>query len=225
MHAEHPHASPSVSETWMPRGEYVSHMLASGIGERVAYEPGEYLYSQGDVDHFFYVLISGKVHVYNLSNEGHESSFHIAGPGSVIGEAAALTHLPRYSAARVLESSELIRLDTLRMEEYVAKDPRFAVGLMVLLSLKQRLAVDRLHQAVFESPTQRVMKFLDQMAQVHASEGAAVKVDLTHEQIGTLTNLSRVTVTRALQRLKKDGRIDVVGRSIVLPSRRATMFN
>ena len=145
------------------------------------------------------------------------------GPGSVIGEAAALTGLPRYSAARVLEPSELLRVDASRMEEYIAKNPRFAMGLLYVLSLKQRLAVDRLHQAVFETPPQRVLKFLEQMAEVHAPGGETVKIDLTHEQIGTLTNLSRVTVTRALQQLRRDGRIQVAGRSVVLYSRCSPM--
>ena len=211
-------AAAGVSETWMPRSEYVAQMLDSGIGDRVSFEAGDYLFAQGHVDRRFYVLLSGKVHVYNVSDDGHESSFNIMGPGSVIGEAAALTGLPRHSAARVLESSQLLRVDALRMEEYIARNPRFALGLLHAVSIKQRLAVERLHQAVFESPTQRVLKFLHQTAQVHAPDGAKVKIDLTHEQIGTLTNLSRVTVTRALQQLKRDGLVRMAGRCIELGS-------
>jgi CRP/FNR family cyclic AMP-dependent transcriptional regulator len=212
-------ADAAVSETWMPRGEYVERMLAAGIGERVSYEAGEYLYQQGAIDRYFYVLLSGRVHVYNVSGDGHESSFHILGPGCVTGEAAALTGLPRYSAARVLEASELLRVDTARIEEYIARSPQFAVGLLFNVCVKQRLAVDRLHQAVFEHPPQRVLKFLEQTAQAHAPAGGTVRIDLTHEQIGTLTNLSRVTVTRALQQLRREGHIRVAGRAIVLTSR------
>jgi CRP-like cAMP-binding protein len=213
-----------VSETWIPRGQYITHLLESGIGEKVRYQPGQYLYSQGEVDRRFYVLLSGKVHVSNLSADGQESTFNIMGPGSVLGEAAALTGLPRYSAALVIEPSELIQLQAGRLEEYVRADPRFAAALIYVLSVKQRLAVARLHQAVFEPPEQRILRLLEQMAESHVGQPGhedegELRVHLTHEQIGNLTNLSRVTVTRTLQKLKRDGRVRLVGRAMVLPSK------
>lgn len=211
----------STSETWIPRGEYVAYMLAAGIGEKVRYDAGQFLFAQGEIDRRFYILLSGKVHVFNVSDDGHESMFNIMGPGSVIGEAAALTALPRYSAARVIEPSELLQLNVAHMEEYIAQNPRFAMSLLYVLSLKQRLAVDRLHQAVYEAPDQRILRFLEQMVQTHSDQVSTrsqhISVHMTHEQIGNMTNLSRVTVTRTLQKLKRAGRIDLVGRTIVLP--------
>ncbi|MGA0572877.1 Crp/Fnr family transcriptional regulator [Variovorax sp. VNK109] len=210
----------ATSETWIPRGEYVAYMLQAGIGEKVHYAAGQFLFTQGEIDRRFYILLSGKVHVFNLSDNGHESMFNIMGPGSVIGEAAALTALPRYSAARVIESADLLQLNVAHMEEYISQNPRFAMSLLYVLSLKQRLAVDRLHQAVYEAPDQRILRFLEQMAQTHSEEVSTfndhVRVHLTHEQIGNMTNLSRVTVTRTLQKLKRAGSIDLVGRTILL---------
>ncbi len=210
----------TVSETWMPRGEFITHLLESGLGEKVQFQEGQYLYSQGEIDRRFYVLVSGKVYVSNLSPDGHESTFNIMGPGSVIGEAAALTGLPRYSAARMLEASELLQFRADQLEDYIQKSPRFGAALIYALSLKQRHAVARLHQAVFESPEQRILLLLEQMAETHADRvdpaNPELRVNLTHEQIGSLTNLSRVTVTRTLQKLKREGRVQLVGRTVVL---------
>ncbi|MBN9429335.1 MAG: Crp/Fnr family transcriptional regulator [Burkholderiales bacterium] len=218
--ASQAHRPGTTSETWIPRGEYVDYILQADIGERVRHEAGQYLFTQGVIDRRFYILLSGKVHVFNLSDDGHESTFNIMGPGSIIGEAAALTALPRYSAARVIEPSELLQLNVAHMEEYIAQNPRFAMSLFYLLSLKQRLAVDRLHRAVYETPDRRILSFLEQMAETHADEVDAcashISVHLTHEQIGNMTNLSRVTVTRTLQKLKRAGRIDLAGRTIKL---------
>ncbi|AZY48753.1 Crp/Fnr family transcriptional regulator, partial [Bordetella avium] len=208
------------SETWMPRGEFITHLLESGLGERVHFLEGQYLYSQGEIDYRFYVLVSGKVYVSNIGSNGQESTFNIMGPGSLIGEAAAFTALPRYSAARTLEASELLRFQANKLEEYIQKSSRFAASLIYALSIKQRQAVARLHQAVFESPEQRILILLEQMAETHADRIDAVnpvlRINLTHEQIGNLTNLSRVTVTRALQRLKREGRLQMGTGSIVL---------
>ncbi len=213
-------ARAAVSETWMPRGEFITELLESGMGETVHLREGRYLFSQGEIDQRFYVLVTGKVYVSNLSAEGHESAFNIMGPGSVIGEAAALTGLPRYSAARALEACELLQFHASRLEEYIRRSPRFGAALIYVLSLKQRQVVARLHQAVFDAPDQRILRLLEQIAETHAdrldSDDSPLRVQLTHEQIGNLTNLSRVTVTRSLQKLKRDGRVDLVGRAIVL---------
>ena len=59
----------------------------------------------------------------------------------------------------------------------------------------------------------------DQFRQTHqdaCAEGAPITVNLTHEQIGSLVDLSRVTVTRVLNRLKRDGLLDLDGKKIML---------
>ena len=99
------------------------------------------------------------------------------------------------------------------------QDPDFALALIYLLSVKQRQMVARLRQATFDSPEQRVIRFLDQFRQTHqdaCAEGAPITVNLTHEQIGSLVDLSRVTVTRVLNRLKRDGLLDLDGKKIML---------
>jgi len=212
---------PGISETWLPRGEFITQLLTAGVGQTVQVPAGQYLYNQGDIDQRFYVLIRGKVHVSNLHADGHESTFNIMGAGSVIGEAAALTGLPRYSAARVLEASELIELHVGKLENDIRNNPRFGLALIYILGLKQRMVVRRLHQAVFDTPEQRILRLLEQLADNHADKlngngDCLLRVNLTHEQIGNLTNLSRVTVTRTLQKLKRAGRVKLIDHAIVL---------
>ena len=128
-----------------------------------------------------------------LSEDGHESILNIMGPGSLIGEAAAFLKQPRYSSARAIEDSSLLRFETGRIPDLVRQDPDFALALIYLLSVKQRQMVARLRQATFDSPEQRVIRFLDQFRQTHqdaCAEGAPITVNLTHEQIGSLVDLS-----------------------------------
>ncbi len=209
----------SISETWIPRGEHVGHLTSTTVGERIRLAAGQHLFHQGELDPRFYVLVVGKVHVYTLSDDGHEFTFNIMGPGTLIGDAAALSGLPRYSSARAIEDLELIRLHAGDLESYIKADPKFAMALIHLLGIKQRQFVGRLQQVLYEAPEQRIMRFFSEFARTHGeaqSGGRGVAVHLTHEQIGNLTDLSRVTVTRTLNRLKRDGIIDLVGRSIVL---------
>jgi CRP/FNR family cyclic AMP-dependent transcriptional regulator len=219
------HPRSGISETWIERGEQVCKLTGTTVGERVRLQAGQHLYHQGEIDPRFYVLVTGKVHVYNLSDEGHEFTFNIMGPGTLIGDAAAMSGQPRYSSARVIEEAEMIRLHAGELEHYVTSDPQFAVALLHLLAIKQRQFVGRLQQVLYEAPEKRITRFLADFVRTHGNEsGATVKVNLTHEQIGNLTDLSRVTVTRALNRLKHEGLIDLAGRSIVVNRARAAQM-
>ena len=63
-----------------------------------------------------------------LSEDGHESILNIMGPGSLIGEAAAFLKQPRYSSARAIEDSSLLRFETGRIPDLVRQDPDFALA-------------------------------------------------------------------------------------------------
>ena len=77
----------------------------SHLGQPVTLPSGASLFNQGQVDDLFYVIVTGKVHVHMLSEDGHESILNIMGPGSLIGEAAAFLKQPRYSSARAIETA------------------------------------------------------------------------------------------------------------------------
>ena len=191
--------------------------LAEPPGPAVTLPSGASLFNQGQVDDLFYVIVTGKVHVHMLSEDGHESILNIMGPGSLIGEAAAFKQ-PRYSSARAIETAPCCASRPDASPTWCG-DPDFALALIYLLSVKQRQMVARLRQATFDSPEQRVIRFLDQFRQTHqdaCAEGAPITVNLTHEQIGSLVDLSRVTVTRVLNRLKRDGLLDLDGKKIML---------
>lgn len=211
--------STGTSETWMPQGEHNARLMNTALGERVTFRKGQYLFKQGDVDGLFYVLQTGKIHVYTLSDDGHESILNIMGPGSLIGEAAALSSEPRYSTARAIETSQAIRLNVRELPRYVERDPQFIVSLLFIVSIKQRQLVGRLKRVINDNPEVRVLRMLRQVARIQRDARAAtqpVRVNLTHEQIGNLTDLSRVTVTRTLQRLRRSGEIQIVGRAILV---------
>ncbi len=208
------------TETWLPQGEQAAYLRSlTHMGQSFLLPCGASLFTQGQIENDFYVILSGKVQVHMLSEDGHESILNIMGPGSLIGEAAAFLQQPRYANARAIEDSTLLRFATDRIPELVRADPNFALALLYLLSVKQRQMVSRLRQAIFDPPEQRVLQFLEQFRRTHADSAqpdAPITVNLTHEQIGNLTDLSRVTVTRVLSKLKRAGMIDFTGKKILL---------
>lgn len=193
--------------------------MNTGMGERIRVMRGRHLFKQGEVDPRFYVLLSGKVEVYSSSAGGHELLFDIMGPGSVIGESSALVGMPRHSNARAIEDSDLLMLHAERIEHYVVHEPKLALSLIHALGANQRRLIERLKQSFFSNAEERILEVLSHMSGAHHEadrDAPVITVNLTREQIGNLTGLSRVTVTRALMRLRRDGLIELVQREIRL---------
>jgi NADH:ubiquinone reductase (H+-translocating) len=86
---------------WFPRD--LSHVRTDQT-ERVShahYEPGNYIYRQGDPANFFYIIEDGEVEVSRTTERDPKGEvLAVLGPGSFFGERALLGSQPRVASAR-----------------------------------------------------------------------------------------------------------------------------
>jgi CRP-like cAMP-binding protein len=137
-----------------------------------------------------------------LSASGHELLIDIVGRGALCGEGAAFDGLPRFSSANALEACELLSIPASEFCNLMASDAALAGLVARTIALKQRTLAARLAQIAQSSAELRITELLSQI-----SEPEAFDVMLTHQQIASLIGASRITVTRAMQRLRKEGAI------------------
>lgn len=175
--------------------------LAPGL-TRKKVAKGKTIYSQGEICSQAYVVVSGRVGITMLSASGHELMIDIVGRGALCGEGAAFDGLPRFSSANALEACELLSISASEFCNLMASDAALAGLVAQTIALKQRTLAARLAQIAQSSPELRITELLSQI-----SEPEALDVMLTHQQIASLIGASRITVTRAMQRLRKEGAI------------------
>jgi CRP-like cAMP-binding protein len=114
-----------------------------------------------------------------------------------------------------------IEFDTSQMTDVFREHPEFASALLRVTSLKQRLLAIRTEQFTSRNPQERIMGLLNRLKEMFATDhprGRLLVTHITHEQIGAMTAISRVTVTRTLQRLRNQGTIDVINGHILIRS-------
>jgi CRP/FNR family cyclic AMP-dependent transcriptional regulator len=134
------------------------------------------------------------------------------GPNALCGEGAAFDGLPRFSTAVAVEATEALEFDTSRLVSLMREDPEFALALLRLTSLKQRILALRLEHLVSNDPEERILELLSRLSKMFAVDherGRKILTYLTHEQIASMTGTSRVTVTRTLGRLRDKGKLYV----------------
>ena len=103
------------------------------------YQPGEYLFREGEAGVSAAVVISGKI---AIENEDHRIAE--LGPGDFFGEAALLQDAPRSASAIAIDQSTVSFLVRFQLEEFVRHRP--GAGLEIMTNLA-RLLVARLYRS------------------------------------------------------------------------------
>lgn len=206
--------------TWRIDAELVDKLASHArLGQRRRFARHEVLYEQGEISSKFYFVQSGLVQVSIIRLDGAEVILELMGPQTICGEGSAFDLLPRFSRAVAIENTEAVEFDTSRMDEVFAQHPQFASTLLRVTSLKQRVLAIRIEHLTSREPEERILDLLSRLREMFSiphAEGHLIVTYLTHEQIAAMTGTSRVTVTRALARLREQRMIDVVDRHILI---------
>lgn len=206
--------------TWRMERDLVALLAQHAArGRRRKFKKNSVLYEQGERSSRFFLVLKGLVQISIYRADGSEVVLELMGPDTICGEGSAWDGLPRFSTAAAVEDTEVIEFDTSKMIEIFRESPEFAASLLRVTSLKQRVLAVRLKHLASREPQERVMELLtrlEEMFGVDHPRGRLLVTHVTHEQIATMTGTSRVTVTRTLHKLRKEGRIDILNGQILL---------
>jgi len=164
------------------------------------YSKGNALYRQEDVSDQVFVIVSGRVGITMLRSDGQEFLIDIVGPGALCGEGAAFDQQARFSSANALGDTTALVIPAAEFCKLMISDVELAPLVVQTIALKQRMLAMRLAQVTHASSEVRIAELLSQIA---GPDFPAIR--LTHQQIADLIGASRITVTRAMQKLRRDG--------------------
>ena len=174
------------------------------------YVPGQLIYLQGTEAQEFYYILSGTVRCFISSAEGDERILTLHHGGELIGEAAFFDRQPRVSSAVAVTRCALVAVDRRRLEEVFALHPDLAVSMLEYLARTVRLLSAHV-DGTFLRADQRVARYL-----LSLSPGTDGELRCTHEEIGSSVGVSRVTVSRVLGELERQGLLKTGYRTVRL---------
>lgn len=174
---------------------------------------GYLIYLQGTEATCFYYLKKGKVKSFIQSEDGAERTLNLYQQGSIFGEASFFDELPRVSSAVAMTPCELVPIDRELLSREFAAHPELALAMMKYLARTVRLLSDQVDQMAFRPARWRVARFLT----VNASEDG--RVSCPQEEIAATISVSRVTVSRILNQLSREGLISLSYRSVQILDR------
>jgi CRP/FNR family transcriptional regulator, cyclic AMP receptor protein len=172
---------------------------------RVFYSPNE----QGEV---LFILKTGRVQLYWMSDEGKRVVLGNVEPGTLFGE-MALTGQGLYDAfAEAVEESLICVMNRRDVEKLITSKPLIAIRLLGMMGKRLRETEDRLQQSLFRDVPSRLAALLLRLR----SENGSDTIELTHEELAQRLGVYRETVTTALSHLRNERLISMARREIHL---------
>jgi CRP-like cAMP-binding protein len=196
-------------------------VLADSLGKRT-FGKGMIIFHRDSPGQTLYIIESGKVRIFILSESGREISVNIYGPGDVFGELALLDGLPRSAGAIALEKTVTLTLHRDDFLRHLEAYPRMAKSIMEVLSTRLRYTTAYAESLAFLDVYGRVAAKLLELADRYGvqKEGIEIELRLTQAELASWVAATRESVNKVLGTFRDQGLIKVEGQRITILDRR-----
>ncbi|MEG9432858.1 Crp/Fnr family transcriptional regulator [Terriglobus sp. ADX1] len=182
------------------------------------YPRGSILFREGERGAAIFLVCSGKVKVSASSSEGRSAIVRVAHHSDVLGMSAVLGETEYEVTAEALEPCMVRVLHARALKQFMAEFRDATIGVAQALAQDYKAAFQEIRRiALPETPAGRLSRLILDWAEEHAAIGSSsFVINLTHEELASMTSTTRETITRTLSRLRKDNVITTKGVSFTI---------
>lgn len=178
------------------------------------------LFAQGEDARCLYLICSGYLKL-TAGADQHRMIVRVAGPGSMLGLYAVLSHGMYEVSAETLTPAQLRPVERDRFLGFLRAHKEAQMRAVQCICQEYRFALqDACRIALAETVAGRLGRLLLELAHQigeHNNDGTFnVPLLLTHEEMASMTCTTRETVTRTLGQFRKDGWISVDGSLVTI---------
>ena len=179
-------------------------------------EAGDTLFAQGDAGKHFFLVKSGAVKLYLLSDNGQEHTLEIIGRERMFAEAVMFMggNYPVYASA--LESGRLIAFDSVHFHRLLQDNSRLCLSLLAAMSRQMHALVADIDRLSLQSGARRLAQYLlAQPAHTHDNR-RVLQLPASKQAIASLLDIRPETLSRIFSRMAEDGLIRVDNDTVII---------
>ena len=195
-------------------------VLGRSLGKRT-FGKGMIIFHRGSPGQTLYIIDSGLVRIFSLSESGQELTVNLYGPGELFGEMAVLDARTRSAGALCMERTVTHTLHRDVFVRCLQRNPALAYGVIELLSARLRYTTYHLESLAFLDVYGRVADKLLELAARFGGRGQRARLDLrlTQSELASWLAASRESVNKVLSQFRDQGLIAVDGQEITILDR------
>jgi len=184
----------------------------------VAFPAGATLFMEGQACRGIYILCKGRVKSSASSKEGKTLILNVAKPGEVLGLNATISGFPHETIA---ETGQPCQLNFVKRDDFLRFLKEHGVACMHAakqVSHECQQAYRQIRSFTMNSAPERMARLMLDWSCDNSGTVTThgIKVPLTHDEIGQIIGMSRVTVTHTLANFRQQRIAKIHGSTLVI---------
>ena len=203
-----------IDHTWAPDHDLKSIPLFSNLPDKEvepfqnaaqlrSYKKGRFVYLQGDIAKFFYVVEGGWIKLFRTMPEGQEVIIDLLTTGYTFGEDAIFEQERHACSAQVVEDVQLLSISVGVLKEQIKVNPSLALNMLSSMSRHHRHHAGALAFNTMLSAPQRIGCFLLRLCIGDTKKRAVFILPYDKALIADTLGMKGATFSRALEILRQ----------------------
>ena len=165
------------------------------------FKKDEFLFIEGEIPKWFYVLLSGRIKIYKTSPKGKDVFVHEFLPISPVAKFANFGDTPFNGSAVFIEDSDVLMIDFKKFKKNFMGDANLCMEIIKSLSENFRLIQGMLHREISLGVEGKIALFISEYQDSLSSK--------KYSQIAHMLNTTPETFSRVITKFKKNGYISI----------------
>lgn len=177
-------------------------------GRRLEFQKGEIVLRAGDEPSGVYLIETGYIKTYSLSKEGNEHTHLVYHPGEIFPIMWIMVDAVRNVYYQAIAPTTVWIVPKQDFKEFITQNNQMAVALLQQTTDMFRLYAGRidnlLYSNSYERTAYRLLSLMDRMGK-QVDGKWLIRAPVTHQDIASSVNLTRETVSRCMERMRRKG--------------------
>jgi len=179
------------------------------------FQSGNLLFSDGDKCHGSFIILSGQVKVFKYTETGREQIMSLLGTGEYLAGVPAFDGHCYTVCALALEAVDILYLPREPLLELLQQDVRLAFNLLTIFSQHLRQFAQLIENLSLKEVSGRLATYLLLLSR-RSDSAKVVELEMTKGQLAAFMGTVPETLSRALQKMDREGLLMVDGPKITI---------
>lgn len=178
---------------------------------------GDYLFQAGDASDTLYIIHTGAIRIFRLTESGKEQLLQLLQPGDFLGERALFvdsgTHI---DYAQALKKTTVCLLKRQDFTQFLLDFPQISLKLLAEMSNRLEVSEGQTTLLSTESVMTRLINYLINQVDQNGVNQVMIELDLTRKDIASYLGTSPETLSRRFKELEEVGLIQSISSRQIL---------
>ncbi|MFG6115623.1 Crp/Fnr family transcriptional regulator [Halobacillus sp. MO56] len=180
------------------------HAITEAI-RSVSYKKGEIIYRAGDPSESLYIVNTGSVRIYRISDSGKEQMVRLLQPGYFTGEYALFSESLHESYAEATEPVTICTIQRKELQNFLMRYPSIALKILRTYARRLEESEKQTTSLATESVEKRLALYLADLAIASAND--MIRLPMNKKDLASFLGTTPETISRRLGDLEAQGLI------------------